>query len=932
MPYQVLSTKLYVPPIHPGLVRRPRLVQHLESGYQGGKRVTLVSAPAGFGKTTLIREWMAASDHKRPFGWLSLDDGDNDPTRFLIYLVCAIQKVNEKLGQSIQASLQSSQVPPLIGLVETLINEISFEEKPILIVLDDYHVIKNAEVHSLMQLFLKQQPDAVHLVLITREDPPLPLPRMRVQGQLIEIRERDLRFTFPEAQAFLVNTMGLALSTEDIGKLEERTEGWAAGMQLAALALEEVPDERERHKFIEAFTGDNRLIFDYLISEVLQRQDETTRRFLLRTSILERFCAELCDQVVFGDQEGESSQPILEALEKANMFLVPLDNQRLWYRYHHLFSEMLRHSLQRASPELIPELHRQASQWFEANEFIPEAVRHAIASQDWGLVNGLLDQYALPMIFPGYGRLVIDWCRQIPRSYLEKAPDICIHYAWALVLTFREDYMEMVEEYLQMAERAIQRTDLPALAPVGEDKAIVPFKDWIEGHICVIRSQILLGHLFKYIDPQEEIDLSLKGLDLLPKTESISRSICRINLGHAQTMQNHPVEAQEGFEEALPSMLASRNFLGAVAATFYLSRLAFYMQDIDRGERVCQHWKKVFADMASPAGLGSQPVVEIPALRGLDIVQGIILLERGQIEEAEHIFLQSLDTLGWGSWMELLGFVELAQSQNLRGDDAGAQETLHRMTLLGPQHVACAEALQALFEIKKLPHDPSVRSRVELWAKAHSPDPAIPLSLGIGPYHRDTEYICNLAWARVQIALGHPGEASTFVEPALEIARERGLLYRIAELSVSHALIYQDLGDPAAALKELEKALEISEKCGYTRIFNRGPQLDRLLQQAYEKKTHTAYVRQLLATFNQSIGKANVTPVKNEQPGLVDPLSERELEVLRFLADGLTPAEIAKRLYLSPFTLKAHTQNIYSKLEAHSRIEAINKARRLGLI
>ncbi len=384
MAYQVLSTKLYVPPIQPGLVRRPRLVQHLESDYQGGKRVTLVSAPAGFGKTTIIREWIAASDQKKPFGWLSLDDADNDPTRFLIYLASAVQKVNEKIGQSIQASLQSTQVPPLIGLVETLINEISSETEPFLIVLDDYHLIKNQEVHSLMQLVLKQQPDALHLVIITREDPPLPLPRMRVQGQLTEIRERDLRFTLAEAQAFLLNTMGLVLSPVDVGKLEERTEGWAAGMQLAALALEEFPDEAERHTFIEAFTGDNRLIFDYLISEVLQRQDETMRRFLLRTSILERFCSELCDQVVF-DGESSNSQPILETLEKANMFLVPLDNQRHWYRYHHLFSEMLHHSLQHTSPDLIPRLHRKASHWFEANEFVPEAVKHAIASQDWGL-------------------------------------------------------------------------------------------------------------------------------------------------------------------------------------------------------------------------------------------------------------------------------------------------------------------------------------------------------------------------------------------------------------------------------------------------------------------------------------------------------------------------------------------------------------------
>jgi LuxR family maltose regulon positive regulatory protein len=936
MTYQALSTKLYIPPVQPNLVRRPRLIQHLEDGYRSGKRVTLVSAPAGFGKTTLIREWIGRQDAGVPFGWLSLDDGDNDPVRFLIYLVAAVRKADPGVGQSIQSSLQAVQVPPLAGLMEMLINEISSRPRPFLVVLDDYHLIKKAEVHALMQLFLKLQPEPAHLVIITREDPPFPLPRMRVQGHITEVRERDLRFSLPEAQAFLVNTMKLQLSTQEVGKLEERTEGWAAGMQLAALALEDLHEQSERHAFIEAFTGNDRLIFDYLISEVLQRQNETTRKFLIRTSILERFCADLCDQVVFDQNNTGQSQLILDALEQANMFLIPLDNQRHWYRYHHLFSEMLYHSLKRTSSDLIPVLHHKAGQWFEMNALIPEAFKHALASQDWKYVNGLLDRYALPIIFPGYGRLVIDWCSQIPREYLEKAPDICIYYAWALVLTFREDYMGMVKDYLQMAERAIQRTDLPEFAPVGECQTSVPFKDWVRGHVYAIRSQILLGHFFKKIDPQEEIDLSLKGLELLPECELISRSICRINLAHAQTMQNNPVEGLKAFEEALPYMLASRNFLGAVAATFYMSRLALYMEHIDRGEAVCQHWKKVFDEMASPAGNESQPVAEVPASRGLDIVQGIILLERGQLDEAEDLFVQALDMLGWGSWMELHGFYELAKLQFSRRDYVGAEATLQRMLQLGPQHAACAEALQNWFDITRSPDDPQVRTRVSSWASQHAPDPEISLALGIGPYHRDTEYICNLVWAHVQISLGHIDAAYAFIEPALEIARERGLLFRTAELSIAKALSAEGLGDHPAALEALEKALGISEQCGYTRFFNDGLELDRLLKQAVEMKIHAQYARQLLASFDRqrSAGRpaAAALQAKREQPGLVEPLSERELEVLRFLADGLAPVEVARKLFLSPFTLKAHTQNIYAKLNVHSRIEAINKARALGLI
>ena len=931
MPYQVLSTKLYIPPIQASLVRRQRLVQVLETGYQAGKRVTLVSAPAGFGKTTIIREWITATEPGKPFGWLSLDDGDNDPVRFLIYLVSAIQKVHAKIGGGILASLNSSQVPPLLELVETLINEISIESKPFLIILDDYHLIKKVEVHSILQLLLKRQPEALHFVIITREDPPFPLPRMRVQGQITEIRERDLRFTQTEAQTFLVKTMGLELSAQDIGKLEERTEGWAAGMQLAALAMEELSNDEERQAFIEAFAGSNKMIVDYLISEVLQRQAETTRRFLLRTSVLERFCAELCDYVVFDDYEAGSSQSVLDILERGNMFLVSLDNQSQWYRYHHLFSEMLFHSLRRSSPDEIPTLHRKSSEWFEAKGFIPEAMKHALASKDWEYVNQLLNRHALPIIFQGYGSLVIEWCREIPKFYMEKSPDICVYYAWALVLTFRNDYLDAVEEELQIAARAIENPDLPEHAEVGQDRSRVPYRDWVIGQTCVIRSQILLARFNTFLDPQELIDLSLKGLELLSEVEYTFRSLCRINLAHAELMQNNPVGAQKAFEEALPFMLNAGNFLGAVADLFYQARLAFYEGDVDQAEMICQEWKKKFETMASSSEVIDQSP-EIPAARGLDIVESIILIERNQIEEAERLLVKTLELLGWGSWMELHGFVELARLRHLCGNNIGAQEILQRMSRLGPQHATCAEALEVLFEVKKSPNEPQARSKAEAWIKRYSPDPSYPFALGIGPYHRDAEYFCNLFWAQVQIALGHFQEASTFISPALQTAKECGLLFRVAELSIAQALIHNGMKNSSAALEELEKALEISQACGYTSFFYDGLELDKLLQRAVERKIHAQYARKLLDSSHSR--KINRITQKAElgNSSLITPLSERELEVLRLLATGLPPADVAKKLFLSPFTLKAHTQNIYNKLDVHSRIEAINKAREMDLL
>lgn len=937
MTYQVLFTKLYNPPRKPGLVQRPRLLQRLEDGYNAGKHVTLISAPAGFGKTTIISEWITANGADKSFGWVSLDEGDNDPVRFLIYMITALQKANKEIGRSILNSLQSLQAPILTDLLESLINEISTVSKPFLIVLDDYHLIKKIEVHSLVQLLLKRQPELLHLVIITREDPPLPLPRLRVLGQITEIREKDLRFSLPEAQAFLVKTMGLDLTSEDVGKLKERTEGWAAGMQLAALALEEFQDMQERHAFIEAFAGSNRLVVDYLISEVLLHQPETTRQFLLCTSILERFCAELCEKVIFDDSEIGHSQMILQSIEQGNMFLVPLDNQRHWYRYHHLFSEMLYHSLRRSIPEQIPALHRRASEWFETQGLFPEAVKHATAfastSGEWDFARALLDRHAMAILFQGQSSLVMGWCREFPKSYLEKAPEICIYYAWSLVLTFRMDYLDAVEEKLKWAEQALENSSQPAHAPVGQDGAPVPLRPWVTGQICVIRSQILLGGFQTLVDPQEEISLSLKGLELLPEGENSTRAICQINLAHAQTMQNNPLEAYQAFEEALPLMLSGRNYLTGATAIFYQARIVYYLGQLDRAEALCRNWKVKFAEIASGSDADNG---EIPAARGLDIVLGLLLLERNQLEEAERLLVQALDLLGWASWMELHGFILLANLRLLSGNLAGAQETLQRMARLGPQHSACAEALQVLFEVKRSIDDPRVRSRAEAWAQKYTPQFNERLALGIGPYHCDAEYFYNLAWSRVQITLGHYQEAGVFISPALKSARVHGLPYRVAELSIEQALIQQGLGNPSVALADLDAALEIAEKAGYVRAFDHSPQLDRLLHRAIGHNRHGLYARQLLTTFNRLDVQARISsamlPKRPGSSDLVELLSDREIEILGFLASGLAPTEVAKRLYLSPHTLKAHSQNIYAKLDVHSRIEAINKARELGII
>jgi LuxR family maltose regulon positive regulatory protein len=363
--------------------------------------------------------------------------------------------------------------------------------------------------------------------------------------------------------------------------------------------------------------------------------------------------------------------------------------------------------------------------------------------------------------------------------------------------------------------------------------------------------------------------------------------------------------------------------------------LAYYLGQLDQAEALCRQWKVKFAEVA-----GSAPEnvwKDIPATRGLDIVLSLLLMERNQLAEAEYLLVQALDLLGWASWMELHGFIILAHVRNMQGNVEGALETLHRMARRGPQHSACSEALQVLYALSNSPNDPQVRSRAEVWAANNVPAMKSPFALGIGPYHCVAEYFFNLAWSRIQIKLGHFQEAGVFISPALISAKAHGLPFRVAELSIEHSLIQDGLGNLSAALTELEIALDIGEKYGYIRVFDQSLQLDRLLQQAFAKNIHAQYVNRLLSSFTHSVAynKNAIETAQPKNPGanlLVEPLSEREIEVLRHLADGLTPAEVAKRLYLSPHTLKAHTQNIYAKLDVHSRIEAINKAHGLGLI
>src|SRR5205809_3403675 len=411
MPTPILATKLYLPPLRPHVVSRPRLLERLNEGLH--RKLILISAPAGFGKTTLISEWVEGIE--RPTAWLSLDEGDNDPTRFLTCLVAALQTIAATIGEGVLGVLQSSQPPPSEAILTALLNEITTLPDNFVLVLDDYHVIDAKPVDMALTYLVEHLPLQMHLVIATREDPQLPLARLRARGHLTELRAADLRFTASEAAEFLNQIMGLSLSAADIAALEDHTEGWIAGLQLAALSMQ---GHQDVPGFIRAFAGDHRYIVDYLVEEVLQRQPESIRRFLLQTSILERLNGPLCDAVT--GQQGGSAQ--LDAFERGNFFVVPLDDQRHWYRYHHLFAEVLCAHLMAERPDQVSTLHRRASEWYEQNGSAADAIRHALAAKDFERAAGLIELAVPAMLRSRQEAALLGWLKALPDELVHVRP------------------------------------------------------------------------------------------------------------------------------------------------------------------------------------------------------------------------------------------------------------------------------------------------------------------------------------------------------------------------------------------------------------------------------------------------------------------------------------------------------------------------------
>ena len=899
----LLTTKLYVPRAHPNLVPRPRLGKLLAEGMS--RKLTLISAPAGFGKTTLLSEWrMIHSASGWPIGWVSLDEGDNDLTRFLSYFIASLQTIDSDAGEDALLFLRSPQLPPVETIMTVLINGVAQISEDFALVLDDYHLITNETIHRAIAFLLENLPPQVHLVIASRADPPLPLSRMRAHGQMTEIRAADLRFTPEEVAAFLKGTMGLDLPEESIATLEERTEGWVAGLQLAALSAR---GREDASRLAEAFTGSNRYVFGYLVEEVLDHQPEEVQRFLLETSILERLSASLCDAVT-GRSDGLE---MLERVEETNLFTVSLDDEKRWYRYHHLFADVLRHRLRRAWPERVSELHRRAAEWYEREGLVTEAIEHALAAGDDDRAARLVEQNAEAMMTRGEAATVLRWLEKLPGELVRSRPRLCIIYAGEMIVT---GHLQAVEPYLQAAERALGEDDSSADVP-GAALADTAFAD-VPGTISVLRGTLAQVQG----DVPRTIELSRQALARLPEDSVLLRKNATWNLGNAYLLSGDLSSASQTFIELGTS--------GQVAGDLYIASFARYalgrVRKTQGRLREAAEIHQRTLQLATDEGNRLLPVA-CSAFLGLSEV----LYEWNDLDGTMHHVTEGIelgkrvnDAGGLAA-----GYAILARVRQAQGDVRGALDAIHK-------------AEQSVAEPFLNPlHTPMATHRARLWLAQGNVELAFRWAREVGlsaddelSYPREAEHI---TLARVLIAQDEPVKALGLLERLLAAAERGGRTGSVIEILALQALAFQRQGASDAATPALVRVLSLAEPEGYVRTFvDEGPPMAALLRRAASAGS-LEYVRRLLAAFQHpSEDHAPRTAVGSPQAVqlLPEPLSERELEVLRLVAEGKSNRELARQLFVTVDTVKKHLTHIFGKLGVRSRTQAVARARELGLI
>jgi LuxR family transcriptional regulator, maltose regulon positive regulatory protein len=899
----ILATKLYLPPSRTKVVLRPRLIERLNEGLHG--KLILISAPAGFGKTTLVSEWVEES--KRPTAWLSLDEGDNDPIRFLTYLVTAIQTIAPDFGHAVLALLQSPQPPPTDAILTALLNEIDTISDHFVLVLDDYHMIDEQSIDHAITFLLDHLPPQMHLIITTREDPNLPLARLRARSQLTELRAATLRFTADEAAEFLNQVMNLNLPTEDIATLETRTEGWIAGLQLAAISMQQREDIAQ---FVRAFAGDNRYIVDYLVEEVLQRQPESVRTFLLQTSILDRFNGSLCDAVT-GQQDSHSR---LEALERSNFFVTPLDDKRHWYRYHQLFADVLYAHLLAEQPDQVSRLHQRASAWYEHHGWADDAIRHALVARDFERAAGLIERAVPALRRSRQDATLLSWLKALPDTVLQCRPVLSANYGGVLLAG---GALESVETRLRDAEQWLDATaDMGKRleAQIGEmvvtDEAAFRL---LPGSIAVWRAGLALMQ----DDVAGTMNYARQALELVPEEDYLGRGGAGGLLGLAYWASGDLAAAHGSFTDAIRNLQKAGNIADAIHGTTVPA-------DIRVAQGRLREAMSTYAQALQLATEQSAPVLWGTA----DLYVGMSELYREHNElNAATQHLQTSKALcertgfpqNWSRW-----HVAMARIREAEGDLDGAIDLLHE-----------AERLVVRGFYPNVRPVAAVKAR--LWVAQGRLDDAWQWVQEAGlsfddelSYLREFEHVtlARVMLARYRNDRADPAmfECVKFLERLLHAAEQGERAGSMIEILVLLALAYQTQGGASAALGALTRALALAEPEGYVRLFvDEGSPMAELLEKAAKHGIASNYVRGLLKAFDKVEGSSLM------KQNLIEPLSERELDVLRLLGTDMSGPDIARELTLSLNTIRTHTQNIYTKLGVNSRRAAIRRAEELDL-
>ncbi len=915
----LLTTKLYIPPPRPNLVPRPRLVERLDAGL--GRKLILVSAPAGFGKTTLLSEWIQGGGLRDPrFAWLSLDEDDNDPAHFFAYFIAALETVQPDVGTDARSLLQSPRPQPLKSVLTLLINSLAGAlagdppGRSLVLVLDDYHVVEEPAIHEGVMFLIDHMPPQLHLVIATRSDPPLSLAGLRARGHLAELRAAALRFTPDETADFLNRVMGLNLAATDIAALESRTEGWIAGLQLAALSMqgdEDIPG------FVAAFAGSQRYILDYLVEEVLQRQPEHVQSFLLQTSILDRLSGPLCDAVL-GRDEGRrgaagSSASVLEYLEHANLFLVPLDDHREWFRYHHLFADFLRARARLQFGEGgLATLHLRASEWYERHaktledtELMAEAIDHAIFAGDLERAARLIEMSAEWVLMRSEVATLLSWTRRLSPDAIHARPLLWLYHTGMQILQGCPlDVVEAGVQEIEVADRS------------GS----------IAGEIAAFR-----GLLSTYQgDGRRSAELARQALERLPGERIFLRSLVAGYLGLNYIYSGDFAAARWALDESMRIGREVGNLMTIVLAQCHLAELAVIQGQLREAIELYERALNLAVD-----GEGRPRPIAGLALIGM----GRVLHELDDQAGAGRCLTQGIELIKrWGEVAAVSGYTGLARLKQSQGDLTGANEAIQKAREIARKFDA--------MEIDDLMVD---WQQVDLWlARGHLEAAASWAESRRGALDEQRQESFSLprvfecrALARIYLALDRTSEALELLEPARKAAERSGWTFFVIQALILQALALRAQGDIEQALEPLERALALAEPGGWVRIFvDEGQPMAAMLSHVLARSRTPGvapdYVARLLAAFPSEM---RVRPPRPDSESslpraslLIEPLSDRELEVLRLIAAGLSNREIAQELVVAISTVKTHVNNIYRKLDVSRRTQAVARAKELNLL